>query len=352
MAKITILAKLIGKNFFTVSTNTKTYTIQRENGLYEKGIALLKAAKYPELLDLLDKPQALAKHSFGKVKVYDGEIRYNDKVVSGYLAEQILAMITDRIPFEPLVKFLNNVMENPCTYVQEDLYKFLEHGNMPITDDGHFLAYKYVKHDFTDAHSGKYDNSVGKVVSMKREDVVNDRSQCCAAGLHVGVLQYVQGHQGSNKVVIVKVNPKDIVSIPTSYNFQKMRTCRYEVIGEYEAPLADPVMIDATTPYASEDQEERENFGDDDITLDFKAPIDEGDTEEVLPEVKTELEGIEEYVKRGDGFKRTLKQIQGRCRRQGYTLDEIVDIIDSSENLALFPINDLGRKHWQVEFIG
>jgi hypothetical protein len=32
--------------------------------------------------------------------------------------------------------------------------------------------------------------------------------------------------------MIVKVNPRDVVSIPSDYNDSKGRTCRYEVVGE------------------------------------------------------------------------------------------------------------------------
>ena len=33
--------------------------------------------------------------------------------------------------------------------------------------------------------------------------------------------------------MIVKVNPKDVTSIPSDYNFAKGRCCRYEVVEEY-----------------------------------------------------------------------------------------------------------------------
>ena len=33
--------------------------------------------------------------------------------------------------------------------------------------------------------------------------------------------------------MIVKINPKDVVAIPSDYNNTKGRTCRYEVVGEY-----------------------------------------------------------------------------------------------------------------------
>jgi hypothetical protein len=37
---------------------------------------------------------------------------------------------------------------------------------------------------------------------------------------------------GGERTVIVKINPRDVVSIPTDYDNSKGRACRYEVIGE------------------------------------------------------------------------------------------------------------------------
>jgi hypothetical protein len=44
--------------------------------------------------------------------------------------------------------------------------------------------------------------------------------------------------------VIVKINPRDVVSIPTDYNNAKGRACRYEVIGEVGANPDDKVEFD------------------------------------------------------------------------------------------------------------
>jgi hypothetical protein len=348
---IKIVAQLTGKNFFTVSTNQRTYTIQRTNARYEPGMALLKEKKYAELLDLLDKPQALAKYTAGKVQVFDGEIYYDNKKVSGYLAEQILSMVKEGIPFEPLVEFLNNVMQNPSNDAKEDLYKFLENGQMPITTDGHFLAYKYINWDWKDAYSRTFDNSIGKVVEVDRSTVVEDRNVCCAPGLHVGALQYVgEPVQNSKRVVIVKVNPKDVVSVPTSYSFQKMRTCRYEVIGEYQAPLTKSVMENATEEYKGDNSTTYTPRSESEVEVEFKKPADE----EILVESSEneEVRAIEEYVAKGEGEIRTLKQIQSRFRREGYSLDDIVDLIDESGLLQLTEDDSVGRKHWEVQYLG
>ena len=108
-------------------------------------------------------------------------------------------------------------------------------GELPITEDGHFLAFKNVKIDYKDIHSGTFDNSVGKVCEMPRYKVDEDKDRTCSSGLHFCSIAYLPSFSDSNggHTMIVKINPKDVVAIPADYNNTKGRTCKYEVIGEY-----------------------------------------------------------------------------------------------------------------------
>jgi hypothetical protein len=138
---------------------------------------------------------------------------------------------------------LENLMSNPSARAISELYDFLEHRALPITEDGYFLAYKSVRSDFKDKYSGTIDNSVGKTVEFPRNKVDDDRAHECSYGLHVGALAY-SGPGGwynsaSDKVVIVKVNPKDAVSVPQDHNAQKLRVCKYEVVSLYSGGMED-----------------------------------------------------------------------------------------------------------------
>jgi hypothetical protein len=63
--------------------------------------------------------------------------------------------------------------------------------------------------------------------------------------VHVGSLEYVRGFacgygtEGGDRIVIVKVNPADVVSVPYDCQNQKVRTCKYEVLREYTGPLPE-----------------------------------------------------------------------------------------------------------------
>jgi hypothetical protein len=90
------------------------------------------------------------------------------------------------------------------------------------------------------------DNSVGMIVEMERNRVDDDKNVTCSTGLHFCGMSYLS-HFGGARTVIVKINPRDVVSIPTDYNEAKGRACRYEVIGElgvnpeeaFTAPVQD-----------------------------------------------------------------------------------------------------------------
>jgi hypothetical protein len=143
-------------------------------------------------------------------------------------------MLQDGFPVEPLVNFMENLMTNPSKRAVTELYGFLEKNSLPITPDGCFLAYKKVRNDFLDIHSGTMDNSVGKIVEMERNEVDDNKDQTCSTGLHFCSQDYLPhfGNGYDSRVVILKINPADVVSIPSDYNNAKGRACKYEVIGE------------------------------------------------------------------------------------------------------------------------
>jgi hypothetical protein len=66
---------------------------------------------------------------------------------------------------------------------------------------------------------------------MPRNKVDDNQNNTCSYGLHFCSEGYLK-HFGGARTVIVKINPRDVVSIPNDYNQTKGRTCRYEVIGE------------------------------------------------------------------------------------------------------------------------
>lgn len=148
------------------------------------------------------------------------------------IAVRLKEFADEKLPIEPLVYFWKKLRKNPSTNSKNMLYEFLEKNHHPITADGNFLAYKKVYRDgsgkLLDDYTKKIDNSVGKIVSMPRDQVVEDRNQTCSRGLHVAAWNYATTYSG-NVMVEVIVDPTDVVSVPRDYDQQKMRVCRYKV---------------------------------------------------------------------------------------------------------------------------
>ena len=207
----------------------------------------------------------MATFSDGLVEIKNGQVTYEGEVVHGSISKRILEFMSKGLPFQPLVNFLNNLMENPSMQSQKELYDFLEHEHLPITEDGHFLAYKAVRSDYKDKYRGVFDNSVGKICKMQRAKVDDDRARGCSDGLHAGALNYVAGYgsvESGDRIVIVKINPRDVVSVPSDCNCEKLRTCQYEVVGEYQGELLKPL-------YSSNFSEDEYEDDEDDYSNDY-----------------------------------------------------------------------------------
>lgn len=187
--------------------------------------------------ECVDLTSFIARVSFGKVQISDDQVRYNGNPVGEVIATRLLAMVKNGDDPEPLALFLDLLMQNPLESARNELYLWLEAGHAPFTPDGHFLAFKKVRDNFRDCHSGKFDNSPGKIVEMPREQVDTDRARTCSTGLHFCQHGYLSCFSGQ-RTIIVKINPADVVSIPCDYNNQKGRAWRYEVVGEVDNDTA------------------------------------------------------------------------------------------------------------------
>jgi len=186
------------------------------------------------ILQLLDKRQMFARLSAGKVKVVGTTVFHNGVPVHSGLARKLVTMMDDGYDATGWALFMSNVMENPSERSRDCLFEFLSKHDAPITDDGCFVAFKGVRENYLDVHSGTFDNSPGKTVSQDRDQCVEDPNETCAAGLHVCASHYLDSFWVGHKIIAVKVNPRDVVSVPYDYNYSKMRVCEYVVIGDVE----------------------------------------------------------------------------------------------------------------------
>ncbi len=222
--------------FDTLSLNIAgtPYNVDSSHENWDEIVAAVKASDFESIPELINVSKALETFvGFSNIQVNAeyGTITYMGQPINNTLVDHIFRMKDEGFDINPMLKFLNNLMENPSKRAVDELYGFLQAGKMPITEDGHFIAYKRVRDDYKSVHDGKTDNSVGTVLEMPRNMVNDNSAQTCSHGLHFCSQGYLNHFSGS-RIMILKVNPRDVVSIPADYNDTKGRACRYEVVGE------------------------------------------------------------------------------------------------------------------------
>lgn len=197
-----------------------------------------------------------------RITVKDGILFLDGDPTDDVLSKQIVRFLYDGVDdYKPLVKFYENILSNPNKHSRDQLFHWLNQHKFVIDSDGYVIGYKYVGIDqdadgvvtgYKSTMSGygivngvEYTNSylpykLGDVVTMPRHKVNHNPAQGCSYGLHVGTYAYAAG--GARTVLTVRVNPRDVVSVPTDCEWAKVRCCRFEIIeinqGEYVEPLA------------------------------------------------------------------------------------------------------------------
>lgn len=213
-----------------------------------------------------------------RVSIANGKVYFDGEEVDNSLTQQVVRFINDGVEdFEPLILFFEKVQTNPNPHSREQLYRWLADRDFTINPDGNIISYKGVKsvegsdgveyfsiHHGTaivdgQIHNGAIPNPIGAVVEMPRSDVQHDPSRGCHTGLHAGTWNYASGF-AEGAVLTVEINPRDVVSVPTDCEDQKMRVCRYTVTGVTEQEIASSlhgaVDTDDVDDYDEEDDEE------------------------------------------------------------------------------------------------
>ena len=248
----------------------KSYTFDKGHQNYSSLLTYLKNGNLEHFEASYDVSSTIEHYCEGYIHVDRGSLTWQGVPMPELFTDRILKMRQEGFNIDPMLNFLNNMNDNPSDQAIVELFDFMENQHLPITDDGNFLAYKAVDENFKDLYSGNFDNSVGSEVSVSRESVDSDRDRGCSHGLHVGSIGYVSSYgsvdiqnkikgnddNGGNQIVICKVNPRDVVSVPTCSKFQKLRCCQYEVVSLFSDIFDTSVhMTDAGLKKASRTEE-------------------------------------------------------------------------------------------------
>lgn len=251
---------LVGRDFITVMVDGVTTTVTSTHINYNSLREAIRNKDWDAIPELVTPEKTVETFGKGNITITNGEVRYRGEVMHNAITSRILSMIQEGFDANPLILFLDKLMNNPSRSAVQELYDWLERTSLPITEDGDFIAYKKVNNDYFDFYSSQVPNKPAElmseserasypktvrgititieddttVLSMPRNMVDDVRDRTCSYGLHFCSMSYLPNYYGGNgRVLLVKINPADVVSIPNDYDFAKGRTCRYAVVGEH-----------------------------------------------------------------------------------------------------------------------
>ena len=267
-----------GQGHWTVTLNGQPHLFDPSHPHYTSLIQCVHAGDADEFVNLLNTGLQVENWSEGDFEFRDGLLYFEDEQVAKDPTNRIVECLQQGFPHQFMMNYLTNLYDNVSERAVQESYKWSSHKGLPITEDGMLVGYKGVRPyagetiqgkngeikegDLVDIYTGNsFRNNVGDTASMKRRQVCDDHTQGCDTGLHVGTYDYACNWAGNTGVVVlVKFNPKDIVSVPSDCECQKMRVSSYEVISVAREQLEEAVYSDEYDDEYEDDYYEEADF--------------------------------------------------------------------------------------------
>lgn len=242
---------LTRESLSVVFDNNTPKMVRKDQANWSEALEAYKANDETRLRNAIDAKAVMEKYSNGDLTIDGTGILYRGRPLHGVDVDRVLAFQQGNLPYEPLANFMSRKMANTSQRAIQELYPWLEHRNISLTPSGKFIGYKGVRSDFYSVRGntetvvlqgvvnsdGHILNEIGQTIEVLRSCVSDDFRNPCGPGLHVGSLSYAMGW--GQRCMLVEVDPADVVSVPTDCDCQKLRVCKYKVIGEYAGPLPD-----------------------------------------------------------------------------------------------------------------
>ena len=219
----------------------KSVTVTKDHINFNKIVDLISKYKGEQvqiesILKLIERKDIVEK---------EDHIEYKNVKMSKKLKNHILKCSND-YEINSLVNFAKNVNLIPTSYrdandierknpwaeqTKERMFDFITKHGYPITDDGCFLGLRTVTNDYKDKHTRTINNRVGQTPKMHRYLCNHNPKDTCSHGFHIRNKDY---GFGGGRIMVNKVNPKNVVCLPDDYKSDKMRVCEYTVLFEIE----------------------------------------------------------------------------------------------------------------------
>jgi len=247
-----ITAKTLTNGTLTVVVDgSEVYTARSDRPKWNEIFVAFKAGNDKLLLALMSMKAVVENYTVGHLSVDGTGVTYNGSPIHTVDADRVMAFLREGLPYQPIANYMARCRKNQSARAITELYPFLEHRNMPLTPEGFIIAYKAVQSNFysikgnktTVVLQGKTNeeghilNEIGATIEIERSSCDDNFRNGCSFGLHAGSLAYAMSW--GSRVILILIDPADVVSIPEDCNCQKLRCCKYKVLGEYTGPMPD-----------------------------------------------------------------------------------------------------------------
>lgn len=280
---------IVNNDSATLIYEGKPYTIRKgQMNFFQFKKALLKG-KIEKAISFLDIEKQIDDFSSGLLTIQDGEVYFSGSRLHGVVVDKLIDLLKAGMKkSDPFIKFVENLLHNPSKSSVDELYDFLSYKALPIDEDGYVIAYKGVASDYWsmsgNTHTvvlqgqtndrGQIFNGVGEVIEVMRNSVDDNRNNNCSHGLHVGSFDYAKNWAGDGRLLMVRFNPADAVSVPTDCSCQKLRVSRYEILSEIElsndSEIQKPFYGVYTDGNTDQDEHYDEHYDEDDYYEDYE----------------------------------------------------------------------------------
>ena len=240
---------IVSEETATLLYEGKPYTLQSSHPNFAPFKKALVEEDFETAINYLDIKKQIKEFADGELKVENGSVYYYGTQLHGKVVDKLLELLESGMKVgNPFIKFVKNLLDNPSNSSVEELYDFLSYKSLPIDDDGYVLGYKGVCSDGWSKSGntqtiilqgevnerGQIMNRVGDTIEVMRRSVDDNRQNQCSHGLHIGSFDYANSWASDGKLLLVRFNPADAVSVPQDSECQKLRVCKYEVLEEIE----------------------------------------------------------------------------------------------------------------------
>jgi hypothetical protein len=339
----------LSENSITVFWEGKPYTVRKDNANFQGLRQALFDARYDEVGDFLDITKAIENFVEGEIEVKDEVVYYKGHRLHGVVVDKLLEMLRAGMKDSaPLTNFITRLQNNPSANSVNQLYSFLSYKSLPNDEEGMVLGYKGVQENFW-SNSGNADtivvqgktndrhqilNEVGATIEVQRRCVDDNKDNHCSFGLHIGSYDYANSWAGDNgRLLVVKFDPQDAVSVPDDCDFQKLRVCKYTVVEditdtrkEINKPVYEANKVIYGSDNDDEDYEGDDYADDDDEGRDYLYDDDGNDEDNDVADL-----AIRNYIenKHEQGIRPSINHIASLkvCRDEGLHCTDVAEIV-------------------------